>query len=97
MGNIYSHSNITFNEQKSRYEMSVDGLIVFANVRRQGDVLYVDYVEAPPALRGTGAAGRFMEGLMKIMRKDKLKVVPLCEYAALWLQRRPEYNDLLSD
>jgi predicted GNAT family acetyltransferase len=86
---------ITYNDSASRYEMTVDGLIVFANIRRQGDVLYIDYVYAPSELRGTGAAGRFMEGLMKLVRAENLKVVPICGYAATWLQRHSEYQDLL--
>ena len=84
-----------YNESASRYELEVDGLIVFANVRRVGDVLYIDYVFAPPELRGTGTAGRFMEGLMQIVRAENLKAVPICGYAAAWLQRHPEYRDLL--
>lgn len=88
---------IAYNPETGRYEQSFDGHIVFADVRRKGDVLYIDYVEAPPALRGTGAAGKFMEGLMEIIRAENLKVIPICGYAAGWLQRHGEYDDLKAD
>ena len=71
------------------------GHIVYANVRRDGGMLYIDYVFAPPELRGTGAAGRFMAGLMEVVRAENLKAVPLCGYAATWLQRHSEYKDLV--
>lgn len=82
------------NPAKNRYEMEIDGLVVFANYRRQGATLYIPYVEAPPSLRGTGAAGRLMQGVMEIARDEGLKVVPICSYAALWMRRHPEYQDL---
>lgn len=84
------------NPAQSRYELDVDGRIVFANYRRQGSTLYIPYVEAPPSLRGTGAAGRLMEGVMEHARAERLKVVPICGYAALWIRRHREHHDLLA-
>ena len=84
------------NPSKGRYELDIDGKIVFANYRRDGGTLYIPYVEAPPSLRGTGAAGRLMEGVMEIARAEKLKVVPICGYAASWIRRHRQYHDLLA-
>ena len=78
-----------------RYELAIDGQIVFARYRREGSRLAIRHVEAPPALRGSGAAGRLMDGVMQIARRDGLTVTPLCSYAAWWLQRHPEYRDLV--
>lgn len=78
---------ITFNPEKSRYEQMVGGAMVIANIRKIDGVLYIDFVEAPPELRGTGAAGRFMEGLMEIVRDEGLKAKPICGYAASWLRK----------
>ena len=66
--------------------MAFDGGVVYARVRKNDGVLYVDYVEAPQALRGTGAAGKFMEALMSEARAENLKVVPICGYAASWMR-----------
>ncbi len=84
------------NPAKSRFELDVDGRIVFANYRRTGSTLTIPYVEAPPPLRGTGAAGRLMQGVMEIARREKLKVVPVCGYAATWIHRHREHHDLLA-
>jgi predicted GNAT family acetyltransferase len=88
------NNQVTYNEGENRYEMAVDGHTVYANVRKDKDTLYIDYVFAPPELRGKGAAGQFMEGLMEIVRTEKMKAVPICGYAASWLQRHSGYNDL---
>jgi len=74
----------------------VNGQTVFARYSRQGSTLVIPYVEAPPALRGTGAASRLMAGVMEIARAERLKVRPLCGYASAWMWRHPEYRDLLA-
>lgn len=80
----------------SRYELDVDGQIVFANYRRRADALVITHVEAPVPLRGTGASDRLMRGLMDIVRAENTKVVPLCGYASAWIRRHKDYADLLA-
>ena len=75
---------------RRRLEMVEAGQVVFADYRRDGARLYIDHVEAPVALRGTGAAGRFMEKLARDARAEGLTLVPICSYAAHWLRRHPE-------
>nr|WP_144291629.1 GNAT family N-acetyltransferase [Rhodoligotrophos appendicifer] len=76
------------NAEKSRFELAVDGDIVFANYRRSGSSVVITHVEAPPKLRGTGAADRLMRGIVKEVDAQGLEIVPLCGYAAAWLRRR---------
>jgi hypothetical protein len=82
-------SELKDNRAASRFEMQEAGLTVFADYRRDGRRLYIDHVEAPPALRGSGAAGRFMEALTHAARAEGVTLVPICSYAAAWLQRHP--------
>jgi uncharacterized protein len=84
------------NRERGRYELEIDGQIVFANYRRDGATLAILHVEAPRPLRGTGAAGRLMQGVMEIARATGVKVVPLCGYAASWLRRHREYGELVA-
>ncbi|MFC3676856.1 GNAT family N-acetyltransferase [Ferrovibrio xuzhouensis] len=84
---------VTDNPDRHRFELDVDGQTVFADYRRRDGVLAITHVEAPPALRGTGAAGRLMEGVMQIARAENVKVAPLCSYAAAWLRRHRDYAD----
>ena len=78
------------NPERRRFEMIEAGQVVFADYRRDGRTIYIDHVEAPPNLRGTGAAGRFMEGLVEAARAETARLVPICRYAAVWLARHPE-------
>ncbi len=85
---------VTDNRDHQRFELLVDGQVVFASYRRQPGRLVITYVEAPPALRGSGAAGRLMQGLLERARAEGLKVMPLCPYARAWMQRHPEFKDV---
>ncbi|BAI75855.1 hypothetical protein AZL_d00290 (plasmid) [Azospirillum sp. B510] len=86
---------VTDNRAMNRFELKVGGQTVFADYRRDGRTLVISHVEAPPALRGTGAAGRLMEGVVALARAEGLRIVPLCGYAALWI-RRNRHDDLLT-
>ena len=78
-----------------RYEMVEDGQTVYADYRRQGERLYIDYVFSPVPLRGTGASGRLMAAVAAEARAQNLKITPICGYAAAWLRRSPEFRDLV--
>ena len=88
-------ASVRDNRERQRFELSVDGQVVFADYRRQPGRLVITHVEAPPNLRGTGAAGRLMQGMLDEVRAEQLKVLPLCPYARAWMQRRAEYRDLM--
>lgn len=83
------------NEAAGRFERDEAGQVVFADYRRSDGRLILDHVEAPIALRGTGAAGRLMEEIAAYARAEGLRVVPLCGYAAAWLRRSREHRDLV--
>lgn len=82
------------NKKISRFELEIDQKIVFANYRLENKTLIIDYVFAPPELRGTGAAGKLMEEIAQIAKKEKLKIIPICGYAKVWLQKHRNYHEL---
>jgi predicted GNAT family acetyltransferase len=69
---------------------------VHADYAVQGDTRVILHVEADPALRGTGAAGTFMQSLAEHARAEGLKLIPRCSYAAVWLKRHGQYSDVMA-
>ncbi|WP_339915735.1 GNAT family N-acetyltransferase [uncultured Brevundimonas sp.] len=69
---------------------------VRADYRLRDGVYELLHVEADPALRGTGAAGRFMQTLSDHARAEGLKLAPHCGYAVAWFKRHPDEGDLLA-
>lgn len=78
-----------------RYEMDEQGQTSWADYRLAGERMFIDHVESPPALRGTGAAGRLMAALAADAKARNLKITPICGYAAAWLARSKEFRDLV--
>jgi len=78
-----------------RFEMDEQGQTSWADYRLSSGRLQILHVEAPLALRGTGAAARLMNAVAIHARAQGLKVTPRCSYAAAWFARRPEFGDLL--
>jgi predicted GNAT family acetyltransferase len=83
------------NPAQGRFELMEEGRLAVADYREVGGVLVLPHVEADPALRGRGAAGRLMTGVLEIARERGLKVRPICGYAVAFIQRHPEYHGLL--
>jgi len=69
---------------------------VWADYAVQGDVRAILHVEAEDELRGSGAAGQFMQSLADHARAERLKLAPRCSYAVAWFKRHPDYADILA-
>ena len=89
-------SEIIDNTEKRRFELMEEGKLAYADYVREGGVLTIPHVEADPALRGRGTAGRLMEGVLGAARAEGWKVAPVCGYAAAYIRRHPEHDDLLA-
>ena len=89
-------NSVTDNTPRSRFELEEAGHVAFADYFHRNGVLVIPHVEAPIALRGTGASGRLMEGLLTIVRERGEKLLPTCTYAAAYIRRHPEHQDLLA-
>lgn len=84
------------NKERSRFELDVDGDIVFANYRQGQGGVAITHVEAPVHLRGKGAAGRLMNDIAEDARANSVKLTPLCGYARAWFRRNQSYADVLA-
>ncbi len=79
--------NFINHEKIQRFELDTGTAVAFANYRLESQTLFIDYVEAPPVLRGTGAAGRLMQHIADLAQTKGYKMVPICGYAAAWISR----------
>ena len=84
------------NQTDRRYELKVDDHIAYANYRWEDDILVIEFVFTPKELRGQGVASKLMTLLMTEAKEKQFKVRPFCGYAKSWLERHPEYSELVS-
>jgi predicted GNAT family acetyltransferase len=79
-------SAVVDNAQRQRYELAVDGSLVFADYQRQPGKVVITHVETPAALRGRGLAAVLMRGLVDEAGARGLQIVPVCSYAQDWMR-----------
>ena len=82
--------SIKNNQGASRYELDTDGHLSIADYQLQDGNLVITHVEVPDALRGQGIAAKLMEGIVMDANVRQLKIVPVCSYAASYMQRPPK-------
>ena len=85
---------------EQRYEQGfadADGQIrrVWADYSVQGRGRAILHVEAEDELRGSGAAGQFMQSLANHARAEGHTLTPVCGYAVAWFRRHRDQADLL--
>jgi predicted GNAT family acetyltransferase len=55
----------------------------------------ITHTGVPPEVGGRGIASALVQAALDVARAEGWKVVPACSYAAVWMQRHPDYLDLL--
>jgi predicted GNAT family acetyltransferase len=83
------------NKAQHRFEMSAGGDTAVAYYSLSPGVITFTHTEVPAALRGQGIASRLMRGVLETARAEGLKVVPRCSFVTAYMNRHPEFNDLL--
>jgi predicted GNAT family acetyltransferase len=59
-------------------------------------VITFTHTEVPAALRGRGIGSQMMHGVLQSVRAQGLKVVPRCPFVGHFIDRHPQYADLLA-
>ena len=81
---------------KKRYEIRVDGEVAgFAEYILTDDMVTFTHTEIDPAHEGQGLGGTLVRGALDDVRPRGLAVLPLCPFVKGWIQRHPDYTDLV--
>jgi predicted GNAT family acetyltransferase len=84
------------NPDAQRYELVVDGDVAGEiRYRLRPDAVALIHTEVSPALEGRGLGGQLVEGALEDLRSRGLQVVPICPFVRSYIQRHPEYGDLV--
>jgi predicted GNAT family acetyltransferase len=84
------------NRAEQRYELDIGGHVAIAAYDRRGDAIAFTHTEVPDALAGQGIAGRLVKAALADVRAQNVKILPICEYVAAYIDRHPEEQDLLA-
>lgn len=91
-----TNERVVDNREQRRYELKLEGGTAFIDYTDRGNIRTLTHAEVPLPLRGGGIAGKLTQGALDLARADGIKVVPRCPYVATFIDRHPQYQDLLS-
>jgi uncharacterized protein len=83
-------SQITDNQQASRFELVAGDQVAALVYRRRADRLVLVHTGVPGALEGRGAGGQLVAAAVSRAAAEGLTVVPLCSFARSWLRSHPD-------
>lgn len=86
---------VLHDKKNNRFVINIDGLDSFVEYSVYENVIDLHHTYTPPQLRGKGLAEKVVRAAIEYAKENKLKVIPSCSYVAAFMQRHPEYSELL--
>ena len=83
------------NAALGRFELDAEGHTALLNDRSETGAIVLVHTEVPKELGGRGIGSTLVRGVLDMIRARGLKVVAECTFVRAFMQRHPEYNDLL--
>ncbi len=84
--------------ERHRYEVLVDDEVAgFAVYHRRGGRFILVHTEVDDAHAGQGIGSTLARGALDDIRSTGASVLPLCPFIAEWIDRHPDYADLVDD
>jgi uncharacterized protein len=80
----------------NRFSTLVDGHLASLDFTLEGKIMTITHTSVPDALGGRGMAGQLTKAAFDHARAQGWKIVPACSYAATWVKRHTEEQDLLA-
>lgn len=88
---------VTHNPDQKRYEIRAgDTLAGYAEYMLSEGLITFTHTEVDPAFEGQGLGSKLVRGALDDVRGlGGRKVLPLCPFVKSWIQKHPEYGDLV--
>ena len=83
--------------EEDRYEIREgERLLGMAAYQRRGDVLLFTHTEVDPDSGRSGVGSTLVRAALDDVRARGGRVVPLCSFVRGWIDRHPDYADLVA-
>ena len=89
------NDTVSNNAAQHRFELEVDGHVAAAYYERSGEVIIFEHTEVPAELGGKGIGSKLVKGALDQVRAEGLSVVPQCPFVKAWIEKHPDYSNLL--
>jgi uncharacterized protein len=83
-------------KEQSRYEVHLDGeTVAIADYVKSPDSVSFTHTETFAGHKGQGLAGQMIERALRDAREEELEVIPFCSFVSDYVERNPEFLDLV--
>ena len=86
---------VRHNAAANRFEAAMGAHLAVAEYVLEDGRMVLTHTFVPPELRGRGLAEKLVRPALDLARAEGRRVVPQCSYVATFIERHPEYQDLL--
>ena len=90
------HRDIKHNTQQRRFECIEDGALCVIDYKLRDGIMVITHTGVPAAVGRRGIAAEMTRFALETARTEGWKVNPVCWYAAAYIQKHPEYQNLLA-
>ena len=88
-------AEVVNNPAQNRYELVVEDHLAATYYKVSDGVITFIHTEVPPELGGKGVGSALIKGALDQVRAEGLKVIPECSFFKAYIDKHPEYADLL--
>jgi len=88
-------AKVTHNAEEHRFELTVDGHLAVLDYIMFDDLIIFTHTGVPPDIEGSNSGVKLVVTGLEHARENGLWVRSKCWFVNKYLQRHPEYQDLL--
>ena len=89
------NDTVSDNPAQHCFELAVDGHVAASYYEIADGVITFAHTEVPPELGGKGIGSKLIKGALDHARAEGLKVIAQCPFVKAYIEKHPEYADLL--
>lgn len=87
---------VTHDEDGHRFTVAGDDAAAELVYRTAGNQIIFLHTEVPPEKEGRGIGSALVKTGLEYAREQGMEVVPLCPFVRSYIERKPEYQPLVS-
>jgi predicted GNAT family acetyltransferase len=87
---------VTDNTALNRYELITEGGVAFVRYRTAPGIRTLTHAEVPKALEVHGLGSALAQGTLELARTQGYRIVPQCPFIVDFIEKHPEFRDLVA-
>jgi uncharacterized protein len=88
---------VKHNPAENRFQVEIESNLAVLEYKLENDTIVFTHTRVPDELGGRGLGSKLVRTGLDYARAQGLSVHPLCSFVASYIEKKPEYQDLLKN